>query len=134
MVIGMGENKTPEPFRKACDKFTILENLMSEQNPWTSKYETSHDKRSKEKIEDASIKLIIENQDMNKPTGLGEVGSRFVSLYQDFEYLFDNEKLMESDKMAYRHILTEMAEMDDITACDSLNYLCRYLEHAYEKK
>ena len=30
MVIGMGENKTPEPFRKACDKFTILENLLSE--------------------------------------------------------------------------------------------------------
>ena len=27
MVIGMGENKTPLPFRKACDKFTILENL-----------------------------------------------------------------------------------------------------------
>lgn len=23
---------------------------------------------------------------------------------------------------------------DDVTACDSLNYLCRYLEHAYEKK
>ena len=36
--------------------------------------------------------------------------------------------------MAYRHILTEMAEMDDITACDSLNYLCRYLKHAYGKK
>ena len=53
---------------------------------------------------------------------------------QDFEYLLENEKLMESEKMAYRHILTEMAEMDDITACDSLNYLCRYLEHAYEKK
>ena len=60
--------------------------------------------------------------------------SRIVSLYQDFEYLLENEKLMESEKMAYRHILTEMAEMDDITACDSLNYLCRYLEHAYEKK
>ena len=29
-VIGMGENKTPEPFRKACDKFTILENLLNE--------------------------------------------------------------------------------------------------------
>lgn len=23
---------------------------------------------------------------------------------------------------------------DDVTACDSLNYLCRYLEHAYGKK
>lgn len=62
MVIGMGENKTPEPFRKACDKFTILENLMSEQNPGTSKSETTHDRRSKEKIEDAIIKMIIENQ------------------------------------------------------------------------
>ena len=59
MVIGMGENKTPEPFRKACDKFTILENLI--------------------------IKMIIENQDINKPTGLGEVGSRLVSLYPDFD-------------------------------------------------
>ena len=81
----MGENKTPEPFRKACDKFTILENLMSEQNPGTTKNETSHDKRSKEKIEDAIIKMIIENQDINKPTGLGEVGSRLVSLYPDFD-------------------------------------------------
>lgn len=48
---------------------------MSEQNPGTTKNETSHDKRSKEKIEDAIIKMIIENQDINKPTGLGEVGS-----------------------------------------------------------
>ena len=80
MVIGMGENKTPEPFRKACDKFTILENLMSEQNPGTSKSETTHDRRSKEKIEDAIIKMIIENQDINKPTGLGEVGASVESL------------------------------------------------------
>lgn len=63
-----------------------------------------------------------------------QVKSRIVSRYQDFEYLLENEKLMESEKMAYRHILTEMAEMDDVTACDSLNYLCRYLEHAYGKK
>ena len=60
MVIGMGENKTPEPFRKACDKFTILENLMSEQNPGTTKNETSHDKRSKEKIEDMLSKFLEE--------------------------------------------------------------------------
>ena len=32
------------------------------------------------------------------------------------------------------NVMTEMAEMDDVTACDSLNYLCRYLEHAYGKK
>ena len=28
MVIGMGEDKTPSPFRKACDIFTVLELLM----------------------------------------------------------------------------------------------------------
>ena len=33
MVIGMGENKTPEPFRKACDKFTILE-IFCQRKAW----------------------------------------------------------------------------------------------------
>ena len=82
-MIGMGENKTPEPFRKACDKFTILENLLSEQEPGGD--QETHDTLSKEKIEDAVIKMIIENQDNNKTTGLGEVGSRLVSLYPDFD-------------------------------------------------
>lgn len=85
MVIGMGENKTPEPFRKACDKFTILENLLNEQDPGRTKNEESRDKLSKEKIEDAIIKMVIENQDSNKATGLGEVGSHLVSLYPDFD-------------------------------------------------
>lgn len=85
MVIGMGENKTPEPFRKACDKFTILENLLIEQELGRSKPEDVHDKLSKEKIEDAIIKMVIENQNSNKVTGLGEIGSRLVSLYPDFD-------------------------------------------------
>lgn len=85
MVIGMGENKTPEPFRKACDKFTILENLLIEQELGRSKSEEVHDKLSKEKIEDAIIKMVIENQNSNKVTGLGEIGSRLVNLYPDFD-------------------------------------------------
>lgn len=85
MVIGMGENKTPEPFRKACDKFTILENLMTEQEPGTSKSENNHGRLSKERIQDAIIEMVMENLDSNKGTGLGEVGSRLVSLYPDFD-------------------------------------------------
>ena len=50
IVIGMGENKTPEPFRKACDKFTILENLLNEQAPGTA--QGSGDSIKKEKIEE----------------------------------------------------------------------------------
>lgn len=85
VVIGMGENKTPEPFRKACDKFTILENLLGEKNPGTTKSEETHTKLKREQIEDAIIKMVIENQDSNKTTSLGEVGSRLVSLYPDFD-------------------------------------------------
>lgn len=85
MVIGMGENKTPEPFRKACDKFTILENLLLEQNPGTPETEEPKDGLSREMIEDEIIKIVLDNEDNNKATGLGEVGSRLVSLYPDFD-------------------------------------------------
>lgn len=85
VVIGMGENKTPEPFRKACDKFTILENLLGEKNPGTTKNGEPHTKLKREQIEDAIVKMVIENQDSNKTTSLGEVGSRLVSLYPDFD-------------------------------------------------
>ena len=82
-VIGMGENKTPEPFRKACDKFTILENLLEEQAP--GRAEESRNGISREKIEDEVVQMIQENQDDNRQTGLGEVGSRLVSLHPDFD-------------------------------------------------
>lgn len=83
MVIGMGENKTPEPFRKACDKFTILENLLEEQTP--GRADDSRNGLSREKIEDEVVQMIQENQDDNRQTGLGEIGSRLVSLHPDFD-------------------------------------------------
>ena len=85
MVIGMGENKTPEPFRTACDKFTILENLLVENDPGTAQEKEPEDGLSREAIEDEIIRIVLENQDSNKATGLGEVGSRLVSLYPDFD-------------------------------------------------
>ena len=45
----------------------------------------AHEGLSREKIEDEIIKIVLENQDSNKATGLGEVGSRLVSLYPDFD-------------------------------------------------
>ena len=97
-VIGMGEGKTPSPFRKACDIFTELELLLEdntmgkeERNTHShasGKWQTkdNHDSMvSKEKIEEAVVKIITENQNNDRETGLGEVGSRLVKLYPDFD-------------------------------------------------
>ena len=98
-VIGMGEEKTPVPFRKACDIFTTLELLMEdssmEEHPVKATAVTgaakSPSKRkdpefvSKEQIEADVIKIITENQNIDRETRLSEVGNRLVKLYPDFD-------------------------------------------------
>lgn len=97
-VIGMGEAKTPGPFRQACDKFTILELLLEEstadkdekpQAAARSKAAVQKEEVSaaisRDEIEEAVIRIITENQNNDKETGLGEVGSRLVKLYPDFD-------------------------------------------------
>ena len=96
-VIGMGEDKTPSPFRKACDIFTVLELLLEDNTDQDEKEEKGaahqhHGKErkketaaSKEQIEEAVVKIITENQNNDRETGLGEVGSRLVKLYPDFD-------------------------------------------------
>ena len=78
-VIGMGESKTPTPFRKACDMFTELELLLDDIK------DGKKNEVTKGQIEESVIKIITENQNNDKETGLGEVGSRLVKLYPDFD-------------------------------------------------
>lgn len=107
MVIGMGEDKTPLPFRKACDIFTVLEVLLEDNTMEKEESEgkshhahvfgrnpkknaaaavtSSTGKVPKDKIEEAVVKIITENQNNDRETGLGEVGSRLVKLYPDFD-------------------------------------------------
>ena len=97
-VIGMGEGKTPSPFRKACDIFTELELLLEDNTMGKEERNThshasgkwqkkdNHDSMfSKDKIDEAVFKIITENQNNDRETGLGEVGSRLVKLYPDFD-------------------------------------------------
>ena len=95
-VIGMGEDKTPAPFRKACDIFTVLELLLEDNTIDKEEKALVHassreskkcntDVVSKNQIEEAVVKIITENQNNDKETGLGEVGSRLVKLYPDFD-------------------------------------------------
>ena len=94
LVIGMGEDKTPSPFRKACDIFTVLEllledNTMEKDERNNAQQHEREQKKgtapSKQQIEEVVVKIITENQNDDKETGLGEVGSRLVKLYPDFD-------------------------------------------------
>lgn len=96
-VIGMGENKTPTSFRKACDIFTVLELLLEDSTMDKTEEKTpapavkapvkpaDTDEVTQAQIEEAVVKIITENQNNDKKTGLGEVGSRLVKLYPDFD-------------------------------------------------
>ena len=117
VVVGMGEEKTPRSFRTACSQFTVLENLideddedlgggMAEAGKAAAKGGVSgkggrgkksaarnggadSDKEStsisKEVIESAIINIITENENKDKETGLGEIGSRLLNKYPDFD-------------------------------------------------
>ncbi len=116
-VVGMGEEKTPRSFRTACSQFTVLENLIDEDDEelqeeaqeaasesvhGTSRglggrtkgkkaaarkaaEEKESTSISKEVIESAIINIITENENKDKETGLGEIGSRLLNKYPDFD-------------------------------------------------
>ncbi len=94
-VIGMGEKKTPIPFRRACDIFTVLELLVADSNGRNEKTRTrnvtappsqAHNSGPTiEQVERAIITIITDNTNNGKSTGLGEVGSRLLKRYPDFD-------------------------------------------------
>lgn len=108
-IIGMGEEKTPRSFRAACNVFTSLEILLDADDSDDMEERTVEIKPSKgyeiqqeivEKnsnikskseginkstIEQDIINIIIENENKDRVTGLGEIGSRLTKKYPDFD-------------------------------------------------
>jgi uncharacterized protein (TIGR00288 family) len=90
-VIGMGEKKTPTPFRKACDIFTVLELLMRDKSktrkPRRGKTQNGPNASmlTKEEVEEAVVEIVTDNMNRDKATGLGEIGSRLQKRHPDFD-------------------------------------------------
>lgn len=81
-VIGMGETKTPEAFVSACDRFIYLNNIAGKEQDDKEKKHV----RSIKAIEKAITEILDENEDAGKPmTNIGEVGSRLLKKYPDFD-------------------------------------------------
>ena len=86
-VIGMGENKTPRSFRAACSLFTDLELLLdqSKEDDIIHEPKKATNFLKQNKIENAIIEIIMENDNKGRQTGLGEIGSRLQKKYSDFD-------------------------------------------------
>lgn len=78
-VVGMGENKTPQAFVKACTSFKMLDALSREGNTDNSNITDI------KLIQKAIYDIIDANEDKNKVTHIGELGSRLQNRYPDFD-------------------------------------------------
>ena len=83
-VIGMGEEKTPRPFRVACTRFVNLENLGNQEENLDGK-EKKDNTIERTVIFNAITNMITESENKGKSVELGSVGSRLVNMYPDFD-------------------------------------------------
>ncbi|MCR4888278.1 MAG: NYN domain-containing protein [Ruminococcus sp.] len=80
-VIGMGEQKTPKPFSAACNAFKYLEVLADEELQGAA----ADDKVEMQTLESAIIRIIAENANLEEEINIGELGSRLLGRYPDFD-------------------------------------------------
>ena len=78
-VMGIGEQKTPKPFRAACDTFKLLEIISSDDAPEATVIENQKTITSIDEIQKAIAKLLIENNSQNQPIILARVGNFLIA-------------------------------------------------------
>lgn len=86
MVYGFGAKKTPESFRKACDKFIYLENLIAiEKESTLSKHKTANELKQDTALINLIRNAIKEKEDDLGWASLGEVGKYINNVRSDFD-------------------------------------------------
>jgi len=94
-IIGMGESKTPVPFRKACEQFKILDVLYraedkaqgkaQEQVEEPEKQEETADMTNLRVIKAAIFSMLDEHSDEDGWVHLSALGNMLQKLYSDFD-------------------------------------------------
>lgn len=104
MVIGMGEEKTPNPFVKSCHQFKFLDVIADDDSLAKNKKESSTNSSSKSSafspassdskdksmtsiqiITNEILNIISDLQDNDTGINIGEIGQRLVKRYPDFD-------------------------------------------------
>ena len=104
-VIGMGERKTPKPFATACNAFKYLEILADEEIQESSE-SNNVELRT---LEEAIIRIIAENANVQEEINMGELGSRLQNRYPDFDvrnygYSKFSQFLKEFESLSFRQV------------------------------
>ena len=90
-VVGIGESKTPQAFRSACNSFKVLEIIFNDEDDEKEDKDSSSAKKkaievtSLKDIENSIYKVIDENANKGKDTYIGEIGSKLSNKYPDFD-------------------------------------------------
>ncbi len=96
-VFGIGEKKTPEPFRVACDKFIYIENIKQPDDPAQTEepVKQTKDKKAKpsgqqdNRIPKSLVRLIAQSvadlSDGEDAVYMGELGNLIVKKKPDFD-------------------------------------------------
>ena len=85
----MGEAKTPQAFRSACNTFKLLEVISTEESEEEKvsaiSGENDLEVTSLKEIKKSIYKIIDENANRGKDTYIGEIGSKLSNKYPDFD-------------------------------------------------
>ncbi len=124
-VIGMGEQKTPKPFSTACNAFKYLEILADEELQGTGETE----KLEMKTLETAIVRIITENANLRDEINIGELGSRLINRYPDFDvrnygYSKFSQFLKEFDGLSFRQegssiLVSQKTSMTDLERIES---------------
>lgn len=89
-VMGMGESKTPKPFRTACDTFKILDVISqaedsSHNTSATPEIAEKADITSIHEIKKAIFKLMTENNNQGRSTSMADMGNFLGKRFPEFD-------------------------------------------------
>ncbi|MBQ6970948.1 MAG: NYN domain-containing protein [Synergistaceae bacterium] len=120
LVIGMGEEKTPEPLMRACEEFKYLDMLQKEQGDVKEEGESGHDSENilppRDKIEDEITRVIntvFPNEEWVRLADLGNTLPKEIPGFNTKHYGFSKLKKM-FEAFGSRFEIREKSEGDSL--------------------
>lgn len=84
-VLGIGEEKTPQALRNACNSFRLVEVITGTDTELENNLGRERKAAALEDITKNIVKIIDENNNKGKTTHIGEIGSKLQNKYPDFD-------------------------------------------------